>query len=99
MVILSSDRLSILIYTTCTPSFQNLQDRHDFTRTDWSATQGCLQERFPRETVVKDEDAVDKCVKGLSSTIQDATAALAPKRRTRADPRPHYPLGFSMKYA
>jgi hypothetical protein len=38
--------------------------------------------------VVNDEVAIDKCVEELTSAIQEATAASAPKRRPGADPRP-----------
>jgi hypothetical protein len=45
--------------------------------------------------VVNDEEAIDKCVEELTSTIQEATAASAPRRRPRADPRP--PLTTSIQ--
>jgi hypothetical protein len=41
--------------------------------------------------VVNDEEAIDKCVEELTSAMQEATAASAPKRRPRADPRPPLP--------
>jgi hypothetical protein len=44
--------------------------------------------------VVKDKEAIDKCVEELTSTIQEATAASAPKRRPRADPRPSLPASI-----
>jgi hypothetical protein len=48
--------------------------------------------------VVIDEEAIDKCDELLTSAIQEATAASAPKRRPRADPRPLSPLVFRKKY-
>jgi hypothetical protein len=35
--------------------------------------------------VVNGEEAIDKCVEELTSAIQEATAASAPRRRPRAD--------------
>jgi hypothetical protein len=66
---------------------------------DSAAFQACLDDRLPGNLVVNDEEAIDKCVEELTSAIEEATAASAPKRRTRADPRPLYPLVFRMKYA
>jgi hypothetical protein len=36
-------------------------------------------------------EAIDKCLEELTSAIQEATAAPAPRRRPRADPRPPLP--------
>jgi hypothetical protein len=91
---LSSDHLPILIDTTCRSSFQNLLDRPDFTRMDWAAFQACLNDRLPRNPVVNDEAEIDKCVKEVTSAIQKATAASAPKRRPCADPRPPLPASI-----
>jgi hypothetical protein len=44
--------------------------------------------------MVNNEVSMDKCVKELSSAIQEALAASAPKRRPRADPRPPLPAGI-----
>jgi hypothetical protein len=44
--------------------------------------------------VISDEEAIDKCVEELTSAIQEATAASAPKRRPRADLRPPLPAGI-----
>jgi hypothetical protein len=52
---------------------------------DWAAFQARLEDRLPEYPVVKDEEAIDKHVKELTSAIQEATAASAPKRRPRAD--------------
>jgi hypothetical protein len=49
--------------------------------------------------VGNDEEAIEKCVEELTSAIQEATGASAPKRRRRAEPRPLYLLVFWMKYA
>jgi hypothetical protein len=38
--------------------------------------------------VVVDEEAIDKCLEELTSAIHEATAASAPRRRPRANPRP-----------
>jgi hypothetical protein len=91
---LSSDQLPILIDTTCRSSFQNLLDLPDFTRMDWDAFQACLDNRLPGNFVVNDEEAIDKCVKELTSFIQEATAASAPRRRPRADPRSPIPASI-----
>jgi hypothetical protein len=52
--------------------------------------------RFQGNPVVNDEKAIDKCVKELTSAIEEATAASAPKCRgsTRADPRPPLPASI-----
>jgi hypothetical protein len=72
----------------------NLLDRPDFTRIDWAPFQACLHDRLPGNTVVKDEEAIDKCVEDLTSAIEEATAASAPKRRPRADPQPPLPASI-----
>jgi hypothetical protein len=69
-------------------------DRPDFKRIDWAAFQACLDDRFPENPVVNDEEAIDKCVEELTSAIHEATAASAPKRRHRADPRPPLPASI-----
>jgi hypothetical protein len=91
---LDSDHLPILIDTSCRSSFHNLPDRPDFTRRDWAAFQACLEHRLPGNPVVVDEDAIDKCFEELTSAIHEATAASAPRRRPRADPRPPLPAGI-----
>jgi hypothetical protein len=63
---------------------------------DWAAFQACLDDRLPGNPVVNDKEAIDKCVEELTSVIQEATAASAPRRRPRG---PLYPLVFRMKYA
>jgi hypothetical protein len=54
---------------------------------DWAALQTRLDDRIPGNPVVNDEEAIDKCVEELTSAIHKATAASAPKRRPRVDPR------------
>jgi hypothetical protein len=88
---LSSDHLPILIDTSWRSSFHNLPDRPDFTRRDWTAFHACLEHRLPGNPVVVDEEAIDKCLEELTSAIHDASAASAPRRRPRADPRPPLP--------
>jgi hypothetical protein len=61
---------------------------------DWAAFQACLDDRLPWNPVVNDEEAIDKCVEELTSAIQEATAASAPRRRPRADPRPPLPASI-----
>jgi hypothetical protein len=65
---------------------------------DWVAHQACLEGRLPGNPTVNDE-AIDKCVEELSNAFQDTLAASAPRRLSRADPQPNYPLVFRMKYA
>jgi hypothetical protein len=91
---LSSDHLPILIDTSCRSSFQYLPDRPNFTRMDWAAFQACLEHRLPGNPVVVDEEAIDKCREELTSAIQEATAASAPRRRPRVDPRPPLPASI-----
>jgi hypothetical protein len=88
---LSSDHLPVLIDTTCRTSFQRLLNRPDFKRVDWEAYQACLEDRLPGNPVINEDESIDKCVEELSSAIQEALAASAPKRRPRADPRPPLP--------
>jgi hypothetical protein len=47
---------------------------------DWAAYQPCLEDRLLGNPVVNEEGAFDKCVEELTSAIQEATAASAPKR-------------------
>jgi hypothetical protein len=61
---------------------------------DWAAFQACLDDRFPGNPVVNDEEAIDKCVEELTRAIQEATAASAPRRRPSADTRPHLPASI-----
>jgi hypothetical protein len=91
---LSSDHLPILIDTSCRSSFHNRPDRPDFTRMDWAALQTCLEHRLPTNSVVVDEEAIDKCLEELSSAIKEARAASAPRRRPRANPRPPPPASI-----
>jgi hypothetical protein len=58
---------------------------------DSAAFQACIDDRPPGNPVVNDEEAIDKCVEELTSAIQEATAASAPKHRPRADPQPPLP--------
>jgi hypothetical protein len=44
--------------------------------------------------VINDEESIDKCVEELSSAIQEALAASAPKRSPRADQRSPLPAGI-----
>jgi hypothetical protein len=46
---------------------------------DSAAFQACLEDRLPRNAVLNDEEAIDKCIEELTSVIQEATAASAPK--------------------
>jgi hypothetical protein len=85
---LSSDDLLVLIDTTCRTSFRNLLDRPDFKRMDLVAYQACLEDRFPGNPSVNDEQAIDSCVEELSNAIQVSIAASAPRRRPRADLQP-----------
>jgi hypothetical protein len=91
---LSSGHLPILIDTTCQSSFQNLLDCPDFTRMYWFTFHSFLYDRLPGNTLVNDEEAIDKCVEEMTSAIQEATAASVPKRRPRADPRPPLPASI-----
>jgi hypothetical protein len=88
---LSSDLLPILIHISCRSSFRNLLDRPNFRRKDRAAFQACLEDRLPGSPEVVDEEAIDKCLEELTSAIHEATAASAPRRRPRADPRPPLP--------
>jgi hypothetical protein len=58
---------------------------------NWAAFQAFLDDIPQGNPVVNDEQAIDKCVEGLTSAIQEVTAASAPKRRPRADPRSSLP--------
>jgi hypothetical protein len=50
--------------------------------------------RLPGNTVVNDEEAVNKSVEELTSAFQEATASSATNRRPRADPRPPLPASI-----
>jgi hypothetical protein len=75
----SSDHLPVLIYTNCRASFHDPLDRPDFTRRDWATFQASLEARLPGNPAVKDEEAIDKCVEEMTSAVQAAPAASAPK--------------------
>jgi hypothetical protein len=47
---------------------------------DWAAFQACLEDRLPGNPVVVEEGAIEKCLEELTSAIQEATAASAPRR-------------------
>jgi hypothetical protein len=49
---------------------------------------------LPGNPVVVDEEAIDKCLEELTSAIQEASAASAPRCRPRADPRPPLPASI-----
>jgi hypothetical protein len=66
---------------------------------DLVVIQACIQDRRPGITAVSNEEALGKCVEELTSAIQEATVASAPKFRPRADKLPLYPLVFRIKYA
>jgi hypothetical protein len=93
--VLSSDHMRILIDTSGRLSFHKLSDLPHFTRIDWAAPQACLEHRLPGNPVVVDEGAIDKCFEELTSAIDEAIAASAPRHRPRADPTP--PLPASIK--
>jgi hypothetical protein len=61
---------------------------------DWVAYQAYLEGRLPGNSTVNDEEAMDKCVEGLSNAIQEALAASSPCLSTAL-----YTLVFRMKYA
>jgi hypothetical protein len=58
---------------------------------DWAAFQACLDDGLPGNPVVNNEEAIDKCAEELTSAIEEATAASAPKCLHHADPRPPPP--------
>jgi hypothetical protein len=68
----------------CRSFFQNLLDRPDFTRIYLDGYKACRDDKLPENPVINGEEALDKWVDELTSAIQEATAASAPKRRTRA---------------
>jgi hypothetical protein len=94
---LSSDHLPILIDPSYRSTFENPPDRPDVTRIDWAAFQACLEDRFPGNPVVVDEEAIDKCVEDLTSAIQEATAASAPGVDFVPTLGPLFPPVFRMK--
>jgi hypothetical protein len=61
------------------------------TSREWTEVLCRLADSLPGNTVVNDEEAIDKCVEELTRAIQEAAAASFPKRRPRADPPPHKP--------
>jgi hypothetical protein len=85
---LTSHNLPVLIDKTCRTNVQNPLDHPDFTRLDWAAFHVCVEDRLPGNLTVNEEEAIDKCVEELTSIIQEVLAESAPKRRSRAEPRP-----------
>jgi hypothetical protein len=61
---------------------------------DWAAFQACLEHRLPGNSVVVDDEAIDKGLEELTSATHEATSASAPRRRPRADPRPPLPASI-----
>jgi superfamily II RNA helicase len=59
----------------------------DFTRTDWAPFHATLEAGLSENLAVNDEEAIDKCVE-MTSAIQVALAASAPKSRPCTDPWP-----------
>ena len=85
---LSSDHLPILIDTQCRSSFLSPPDRPDLRRTDWSKFQARLEVGLPSNPDLRNEVAIDACVKEQSSAISKALTDSTPKCRPRTDPRP-----------
>jgi hypothetical protein len=88
---LSSDHLLILIYTTCGTFFQKILDHPRFTRMDWLA---CLEDRLLENSVVNDDEIIDKCMDEMTSAIQQALVASATKRLPRSNPRTPLPTSI-----
>jgi hypothetical protein len=59
---------------------------------DWAVFQACLEDRLPGSPVVKDKEAIDKCIEELTSAIQAATAASTSSIYPVPIPDPLYPL-------
>jgi hypothetical protein len=97
MFAVRTDHTSALIDTTCRSSFRNLLDRPDFMRMCWAAFEACL-EGTPGESRYKRQVGNRQLCLGAAKCIQEAIAASAPKRRSRADPQLRPPLVFRMKY-
>jgi hypothetical protein len=99
---LSSDHLPVLIDTICRASFNDPLDRPDLTWTDWVTFQASLKDRLPGNPAVHDEEAINKCVKEMTSAIQVVLMASAPKSRPCTDTRPPLPAsirdGIRLKY-
>ena len=75
---LSSDHLTLLINTTCQPSFPYPPDRSDFRRTDWTNFQIQLEDQNPFDQELHNEMAIDTCVENFSGAILKALAASTP---------------------
>jgi endonuclease/exonuclease/phosphatase family metal-dependent hydrolase len=91
---LSSDHLPVQIDTMCRSSFLTLPDRPDFKRTDWTRFQECMEKKLPSNLELRDKEAVDTCVRELTSAILGAIEVATPKRRPRSDPRPPLPASI-----
>jgi len=81
---LSSDHLRVLLDTTGVTSFQNLFD--------WVSCQACVEDRLPGILLVMDEVVTEKGVEELTSAIQAALAAYAPKLGPSVNTRPPLPV-------
>ena len=75
---LSSDHLTLLINTTCQPSFPYTPDRSDFRRTDWTNFQTHLEDQIPFGSELH-EMAIDACVENFSGAVLKALTASTPK--------------------
>jgi hypothetical protein len=63
-------------------------------RMEWVAYKACLEDRLPVNSVINDEESIDRCIDDLFSAIQKALAASGPKRLPRAKPRPSLLTGI-----
>jgi hypothetical protein len=61
---------------------------------DSAAFQACLENIFPGNPVIFDEEAIDGSLEEPTSAIHESTAASAPTRRPSADPRPPLPASI-----
>jgi hypothetical protein len=63
----------------------------------WAAFQSCLGDNAPGDPLVKDEEAMDKCVEKLTGAILEVTASSAPKCLHRSDSLPPVSAGIQDK--
>ena len=91
---LSSDNLHILIDRHCRSSFLSPTDRPDL-RTDCPKFRACLEVGLPSKPDLRNEVAIDACVKQPSSTISKALTDSAPNCRPRGVPRPPFAGSYS----
>jgi hypothetical protein len=61
---------------------------------NWPAFRACLKGIVLGNSMVNNEEAIDKCIEELTCAIQEALAASAAKHRPHTNPQPPFPINI-----